>query len=78
MSNVSKRTTPTFWQSLNFRNWRISTKLILTLLTLSLIPLAVGLAINTQESANTLTQQTRVNLSRLAFSTSWTITTLCG
>ncbi len=69
MSNVSKRTTPTFWQSLNFRNWRISTKLILTLLTLSLIPLAVGLAINTQESANTLTQQTRVNLSRLAFST---------
>src|SRR5215475_1002972 len=69
MSTAAKRSKPTFWQSLNFRNWRISTKLVLTLLTLSLIPLAVGLAINTQESADTLTQQTRVNLSRLAFST---------
>jgi HAMP domain-containing protein len=68
MTTASNRN-PTFWQSLSFRNWRISTKLILTLLTLSLIPLAVGLAINTQESADTLTQQTRINLSRLAFST---------
>jgi len=58
-----------FWERLSFRNWRILPKLLVVLLILSLIPLIVTVVINTETSAGAITEQTRISLSRLAYST---------
>jgi C4-dicarboxylate-specific signal transduction histidine kinase len=62
-----KRTS--FWRLFNFRDWRISTKILVLTLMLSLIPLILATGLSIQSSTGALTQQTRINLSRLSFST---------
>lgn len=57
------------WDRLRFTNWRIPTKLAVVMLAISLIPLLVTAAINSNTSARAINQQTRISLSRLAFST---------
>jgi len=64
-----KKESPTLRQKLGFRNWRLLTKLLVIMLTVSLIPLLAAVWVSTEASANAITQQTRISLSRLAFST---------
>jgi len=59
---------------LTFRNWQISTKLLVVTLRLSILPLLVAIAITNRASSNALTDQTRLSLSRLAYSVAQRIT----
>jgi len=56
-------------KKLNFRHWRISVKLLVVMLLLTLIPLAVGTYISTQTGGDLLEHESKINLERLAFST---------
>ncbi len=57
------------WDRLRFTNWRIPTKLAIVMLAISLIPLLITATISSNTSARAINQQTRISLSRLAFST---------
>ena len=61
-------------EALNFRNWPIATKLLTVSLGLAIIPLLIGIAITGSVSSDALTRQTRISLSRLAFSVAQRIT----
>ncbi|RLC92551.1 MAG: hypothetical protein DRI77_12875 [Chloroflexi bacterium] len=52
-----------------FGHWNIRVKLLVVMLILSLVPLVAAVWINTTSSAEVITQQTRISLSRLAYST---------
>ncbi len=58
-----------FLEKIRFTNWRIPTKLAVVMLALSLIPLLLTAWINSSASARAINQQTRISLSRLAYST---------
>lgn len=66
-TNTSRPRTP--FQRLRFSNWRISLKLLFFMLLISLVPLLLAILITTQSSSEEITRQTKVSLSRLAFST---------
>jgi len=66
---MNKKQSLTFWKKLSFNNWNIRAKLLVVMLILSLVPLAAAVWISTTSSADAITQQTRISLSRLAYST---------
>ncbi|HEY73943.1 MAG: hypothetical protein DRJ03_06570 [Chloroflexi bacterium] len=66
---MNKKQSPTFWSKLGFNNWSIRFKLLVVMLILSLVPLIAAVWISTTSSAEAITQQTRISLSRLAYST---------
>lgn len=65
-----------FWDNIRFRNWRIFTKLLVVLLTLTLVPIVLVTYIGSRTSAETLTEQELINLERLAYSTAQRINQL--
>jgi len=54
---------------LSWRNWPIRVKLLAVMLVVSLLPLLIAMWLSLTSSANALNQQTRISLSRLAYST---------
>jgi HAMP domain-containing protein len=59
----------TIWHRLNFRNWRISTKLLVVMVILALVPAALVTAIGTRTGTEALIDEAQLNLIRLANST---------
>ena len=55
-----------FWQRLLFRNWKISVKLVVTMLILSLIPLILSTVISTRTSSRALSEQTDLSADALS------------
>lgn len=67
MSTMSPKRS--FRSRLNFRNWRISTKLLVVMVTLALVPIILVTVISTQTWRDALVYEAQVNLTRLANST---------
>ena len=64
-----KQETPPPGSKLIFRNWRISTKLLVVMLTLTLIPVIIVTLIGVRTGGDALTHEQKINHSRLANST---------
>ncbi len=56
------------WKKLSFRHWRISNKLLVVLLLVSLAPLLAAIGIVVRTSSDALTDETRINISLLGHS----------
>ncbi|MBN1666567.1 MAG: cache domain-containing protein, partial [Anaerolineales bacterium] len=63
------KTTRRFWSRLNFRNWRISTKLLVVMISMALVPVILVTVSGTQTGREALVYEAQVNLTRLANST---------
>lgn len=56
------------WKKLSFRHWRISNKLLVVLLLVSLAPLLAAIGIVVRTSSDALTDETRANIALLGHS----------
>ena len=59
---------PPFRKKFSFRHWRISNKLLVVLLLVSLAPLLAAIGIVVRTSTDALTDETRANISLLGHS----------
>ena len=64
----TQKPAPAIRPNLSFRHWRISNKLLVVLLLVSLVPLLAAIGIVVRTSSNALTDETRANISLLGHS----------